>query len=64
MDLETKIDISEKAKANGVATLDTNAKIPLVQLPDGFVRHVYLTQSEYDQLQDPDTDTEYNIVED
>lgn len=31
--LDAKINITEKAVANGVATLDANAKVPLVQIP-------------------------------
>ena len=34
-DLGVKIDTSEKEAANGVATLDSSTKVPIVQLPTG-----------------------------
>ena len=34
-EVESKIDLSEKGAANGVATLDAGGKIPSSQLPDG-----------------------------
>lgn len=35
-DLTSKIDISQKGVANGVATLDGSVKIPLTQIPSGI----------------------------
>ena len=33
---DTSIDSSEKGKANGVASLDKNAKVPIDQIPLSF----------------------------
>lgn len=37
------IDESQKGVANGVATLDENAKIPVTQIPDEIARTLYVT---------------------
>lgn len=37
------IDESQKGVANGVATLDENAKIPIAQIPDEIARTLYVT---------------------
>ena len=50
---------SKKGTANGVATLDTNAKIPLTQIPDEIARTSQIpspVQSDYNQNNDTQPD--------
>ena len=48
--LTLKIDTSEKASANGVATLDASGKIPSNQLPPLVISETFVTDSEVNQL--------------
>lgn len=49
-DLASKINVSEKAAANGVATLDASGLIPNAQLPALAITSTYSASSESDQL--------------
>ena len=40
---DTSIDSSEKGAANGVASLDTNGKVPVLQLPANTVQQISST---------------------
>ena len=51
LDLENTIKLSEKGKPNGVATLDKDGKIPLLQMPkevDSFMKH--MLETIYEQM--------------
>jgi len=41
VDLSSRVPLTQKGAANGVATLDSNAKLPVAQLPNSISRQTY-----------------------
>lgn len=56
------IDPSEKGAPNGVASLDENGKVPVIQLPQMLRYYGPMTQAEYDAIEEKDSTAIYLII--